>query len=92
VSAAIRQSEGGAVRYRIVVRGEIAASFVGPLAGMVVESAGEESTLVIDIVDQSHLRGVLSSLSDRGIEIVGLAADLGDGSTGTGSEAPAGRG
>ncbi len=83
---------GGAVRYRIVIKGEITTSFVGPLAGMEVESAGEESTLVIDIVDQSHLRGVISSLSDRGIKIVGLAADLRERSTGTGSEAPTGTG
>ena len=78
------EQRGGAVRYRIVVNGEIAASFVGPLAGMAVESAGQQSTLSIDIVDQRHLRGVLGSLSDRGIEIVGFAADLEQGSTGPG--------
>ena len=42
---------------------------------MVVESAGEESTLLIDIVDQSHLQGVIRSLADRGIEIVSLGVE-----------------
>jgi hypothetical protein len=67
-------------RYRIVVRGEIVAPFAGPLQGAVVESVGEESTLVIDVVDQSHLQGVLSSLGDRGIEIVSFSLERGQSS------------
>ena len=72
-----RREGPAAVRYRIIVRGEIEASFVGPLTGLVVESAGDESTLLIDIVDQSHLQGVIRSLADRGIEIVSLGVDSG---------------
>jgi hypothetical protein len=60
----------GCVRYHVVVRGEIDASLVGPLEGMVVERGGAEPTMGIDIVDQSHLQGVLRALHERGIAIV----------------------
>jgi hypothetical protein len=75
---------GRAAPYRIVVRGQLGRSFVGPLSGMSVESVAAESSLRIDIVDQSHLQSVLQALADRGIEIVGLhvAADEDSGSPG----------
>lgn len=63
------------VRYRIVVRGEIRSPLVGPLEDVVVESTGEETSLLVDIVDQSHLQSVISSLSDRGIDIVSLGVE-----------------
>ena len=61
-----------AVRYRIVIRGEIRRPLVGPLEGMAVELAGDESVLTGDLVDQSQLQGALSSLNDLGIEIVSV--------------------
>ena len=68
-------SRGGhVVPYRIVVRGEVGPPFGEPLRGAVVESVAAESTLLIDIVDQSHLQSVLTALADRGIEIVSLDA------------------
>jgi hypothetical protein len=60
------------VRYRIVIRGEICEPLVGPLEGMSVEVAGEESVLTVDLVDQAQLRGALSWLNDLGIEIVSV--------------------
>jgi hypothetical protein len=39
---------------------------------MTVEAAGEEAVLVGDIVDQAQLQGVVSWLSDLGIEIVSI--------------------
>jgi hypothetical protein len=54
------------------VRGEIGAAFVGPLEGMTVESVAAESSLRIDILDQSHLQSVIQALSNRGVEIVSL--------------------
>lgn len=60
------------MRYRIVVRGEISRPFVGPLEGVVVEKVDDESTLVVEVVDQAHLHGVLRSLEDRRIEVVSL--------------------
>ena len=63
------------VRYRIVVRGEIRSSMVGPLAGITAEPADETTDLVVDIVDQSHLQGVISALADRGIDIISLGVE-----------------
>ena len=60
------------VRYRIVIRGEIGEPLVGPLEGMAVEAAGEESVLTGELVDQAQLQGVLTSLSGLGIEIVSV--------------------
>jgi len=60
------------VRYRIVIRGEIGDPLVGPLEGMSVEVAGEESVLTVDLVDQAQLQGALSWLNGLGIEIVSV--------------------
>lgn len=61
-----------AVRYGIVIRGTMSQPLVGPLDGMRVEAAGEESVLVGDIVDQAQLQGVVSWLSCLGVEIVSI--------------------
>ena len=61
-----------AVRYRIVIRGSIGEPLVGPLEGMTIEHAGDESAVAGDIVDQAHLKGVIGWLSDLGVEIVSI--------------------
>jgi hypothetical protein len=61
-----------AVRYAIVIRGTLGQPLVGPLEGMAVEVAGEESVLTGDVVDQAQLQGVISWLSDLGIEVVSI--------------------
>ncbi|HXV57478.1 MAG TPA: hypothetical protein VD704_06375 [Gaiellaceae bacterium] len=61
-----------AVRYRIVIRGTLAQPPVGPLEGMTLETAGDESVLVGDVVDQAHLQGIIGLLSDLGVEIVSI--------------------
>ena len=61
-----------AIRYRIVVRGGLPEPLVGPLQGMAVEAAGDESVLTGYLVDQSQLQGALNSLSDLGVEIVSV--------------------
>ena len=60
------------VRYRIVIRGQIDEPLVGPLEGMSVELAGDESVLTGDLVDQAQLQGALSWLNYLGIEIVSV--------------------
>lgn len=60
------------VSYRIVIRGEISEPLVGPLEGMSVELAGDESVLTGCLVDQAQLQGALSWLNDLGIEIVSV--------------------
>jgi hypothetical protein len=61
-----------AVFYRIVVRGRIGQPLVGPAEGMRLEAHGDNTALVGGIVDQSQLRGVISWLSDLGVEIVSV--------------------
>ena len=60
------------VPYRIVIRGELGEPLVGPLEGMTIELAGEESVLVGDLLDQAQLQGVLSWLTKLGVEIVSV--------------------
>ena len=64
------------IRYRIVVRGELAASCAstGPLEGLSVRTEDGFSVLTGDIIDQPQLYGVLDWLGGRGIEIVSLAS------------------
>jgi hypothetical protein len=66
------------VPYRIVVKGSVRSTFVGPLEGMTVESVAARSSLLIDIRDQSHLQGVVQALADRGIEILSFDVATGD--------------
>jgi hypothetical protein len=66
------QTGRSAVRYGIVIRGTISQPLVGPLEGMSLEAVGEEAVLTGDIVDQAQLQGVISWLSDLGIEIVSI--------------------
>jgi hypothetical protein len=63
------------VRYRIVVRGELAASSTctGPLEALTVRSENGFSVIIGEIIDQAQLYGVLNWLSGRGIEIVSLS-------------------
>ena len=60
------------VPYQIVIRGELGKPLVGPLEGMNVEEAGDESVLTGDLVDQSQLQGVMSWLTTLGVEIVSV--------------------
>jgi hypothetical protein len=59
------------VTYRIVVRGELTERFAEPLEG-VVESAGDQSILSVEIVDQAQLQGILGWLYDHGIDLVSV--------------------
>ena len=60
------------VPYRIVIRGELGEPLVGALEGMTVEVVGQESILVGDLRDQAELQGVLSWLTNLGVEIVSV--------------------
>jgi hypothetical protein len=61
-----------AVRYRIVIRGEINERFARPLEGMSTETVGDESAITGVIFDEAQLVGTLNWLHDRGIEIVSV--------------------
>jgi hypothetical protein len=60
------------VSYRIVVGGEVTERFAEPLEGVVVESAGGQTVLRVEIVDQAKLHGILGWLFDHGIDLVSV--------------------
>jgi hypothetical protein len=68
-------------RYRITVRGEVSQTFVEPLGQIFVESAGDESILSCEVVDQAKLQAIFSWLYQRGIEIVSVIPDVGGGNS-----------
>ena len=76
-------SKGSAGRkprcYRITVRGGVSQTFVEPLEQVFVESAGDESILYCEAVDQAKLQAVFSWLYARGVEIVSVIPDGGRG-------------
>jgi hypothetical protein len=76
------------VPYRLVVRGDVRSRLVGSLEELVVQAVADETVLQVDIVDQSHLQAVISSLSDRGIEIISLQVDSADGGPGVPAPGP----
>jgi hypothetical protein len=61
------------VSYRILVRGEVTERFAEPLEGVVVvESAGDQSILRVEIVDQAKLQAILGWLFDHGIDLLSV--------------------
>jgi len=55
--------------YEIDVRGSIGDELVADLGARVFEPECGKTAIVIDIIDQSHLHGVLAWLQDRNIAI-----------------------
>jgi hypothetical protein len=55
--------------YEIVVRGELGEDFLSDLGARGFEPSRGTTVIVIEIMDQSHLHGVLAWLQDRNIAI-----------------------
>jgi hypothetical protein len=60
-------------RYRLVVRGELHCRFAGAFPGMNLHPTCGRTMIVGDVVDQSHLHGILDRLRNLGIELISLA-------------------
>lgn len=71
-SESVGKSGRGLVSYEIVVRGEVTERFVEPLDGVVVESGGDETILLVGIVDQAMLGSILGWLCDHGVDLVSV--------------------
>jgi hypothetical protein len=56
--------------YRIVVRGRLSERFASGFAGMTVEPSDGTTALVGDVVDQSHLFGLLERVRSLGLELL----------------------
>ena len=55
--------------YEIVVRGTVAADMAQDLAVRCAESSEGKTVITVDVLDQSHLHGILDRLGDLNIEI-----------------------
>ena len=64
----------GTTRYKLVVRGELSERFAPEFEGMDLRAEGGRTVLVGEIIDQSHLYGILDRLGDFGLELVSVAA------------------
>jgi hypothetical protein len=60
-------------RYRIVIEGELSERFASEFEGMSLESGRGKTFLRGDVVDQSHLHGILARIQDLGLELVSVA-------------------
>jgi hypothetical protein len=72
-SESVGKSGWAPVSYEIVVRGEVTERFIEPLEGVVVEPAGDETTLRVEVVDQAKLGSILGWLSDHGVDLVSVS-------------------
>jgi hypothetical protein len=64
-------------RYRITVRGRLTKRLMSAFEGLDVEPGIEQTTLVGEIRDQSHLYGVLDLVRGLGLDLVSVERNWG---------------
>ena len=55
--------------YEVLVRGELSDHLVDVLGARRVVPSRGKTLIVVDVIDQSHLHGILNRLQDHNIEI-----------------------
>jgi hypothetical protein len=60
--------------YRIVVQGELTERFAGVFEGMKMEAEDGQTAITGQIIDQSHLHGILNRISSLGLPLVSVQA------------------
>jgi hypothetical protein len=60
--------------YRIVVRGELTERLAGAFEGMEMEAESGQTFITGQVVDQSHLHGILNRISGLGLPLVSVQA------------------
>jgi hypothetical protein len=60
--------------YKIVVKGELTERFAGAFANMKMEAKRGQTIITGQIVDQSHLYGILNRISGLGLQLVAVQA------------------
>jgi hypothetical protein len=58
--------------YRIVVRPEIGERFAAAFEGMEVSVAQGQTIITGEVIDQSHLHGILDRINGLGLELVSV--------------------
>lgn len=64
--------KGAGKVYRIVVRGELGRRFAVAFEGLEMESKSGQTVLTGEVVDQSHLHGILDRINGLGLELVSV--------------------
>ena len=58
--------------YKIVVKGELTERFAGAFANMNMEAKGGHTIITGQVVDQSHLHGILDRIGALGLKLVSV--------------------
>jgi len=69
VSVTVRDEEESSTSYEILVHGHLGEQLVADLGARRFQIRPDRTLLVVEIIDQAHLRGVLEQLGDLNIEI-----------------------
>ena len=64
--------------YRIVVRGEISERYATAFEGMEMEAESGHTILTGEIVDDSHLHGILDRIIALGLKLVSVESVSGE--------------
>lgn len=76
------EKRAGAVRYRLVVEGELDEARAGWFGAVSLLAADGLTTMELDVADQAELHGIMRRVSDvnlRVVELARLPAGAGDG-------------
>jgi hypothetical protein len=66
--------KGIGTRYRIVVRGELSDRYAAAFEGMQMETKDGRTILTGEVIDDSHLHGILDRIGALGLKLVSLQA------------------
>ena len=55
--------------YRLVVNGELGPRYASAFEGMTISTGGGKTEITGEIIDQSHLQGLLERVSDLGLTL-----------------------
>jgi osmotically-inducible protein OsmY len=58
--------------YRIVVRSELSARYAAAFEGMEMETKGGRTILTGEVIDESHLHGILDHIGALGLKLVSV--------------------
>ena len=59
----------GSKTFEVLVRGELSEELVGELDARGIKARQGKTLILVDVIDQSHLHGVLGWFEDHNIEI-----------------------
>jgi hypothetical protein len=64
-----RPEEARTTTYEVLVRGKLSDELIADLGARRFEPRRGKTVIVVDVIDQSHLHGVLTWFQDHNIEI-----------------------